>query len=100
VLHAGGTPAAECDGYLRLHGRLDHQRPRVEKAQGRAFGKKLIATIGDSTFLHSGITGLIDAVYNRGGFTVAILDNRVTAMTGHQENPGTGRTLKERRPMP
>jgi len=53
-----------------------------------------VAVIGDSTFLHSGITGLIDIVYNQGTVTVVILDNRVTAMTGHQEHPGTGRTLK------
>jgi indolepyruvate ferredoxin oxidoreductase alpha subunit len=49
--------------------------------------------IGDSTFIHSGITALIDLVYNGGTGTVMILDNRVTAMTGHQENPSTGRTL-------
>ncbi|HAS28513.1 MAG TPA: indolepyruvate ferredoxin oxidoreductase subunit alpha, partial [Dehalococcoidia bacterium] len=52
--------------------------------------EKLVAIIGDSTFLHSGITGLIDAVYNKAKFTLVILDNRTTAMTGHQEHPGTG----------
>ena len=46
--------------------------------------------LGDSTFMHSGITGLIDMVYNRGTSTVIILDNRTTAMTGHQGHPGTG----------
>jgi indolepyruvate ferredoxin oxidoreductase alpha subunit len=51
---------------------------------------KVVAVIGDSTFLHSGITGLVDAVYNDGHFTILILDNRTTAMTGHQEHPGTG----------
>jgi indolepyruvate ferredoxin oxidoreductase alpha subunit len=51
---------------------------------------KVIAVIGDSTFMHSGITGLIDAVYNKGHITILILDNRTTAMTGHQEHPGTG----------
>ncbi|RME22287.1 MAG: 4Fe-4S dicluster domain-containing protein, partial [Candidatus Zixiibacteriota bacterium] len=51
------------------------------------------AVIGDSTFIHSGITGLIDAVYNKSNVTVIILDNRVTAMTGGQEHPATGRTL-------
>lgn len=54
---------------------------------------KVFAVIGDSTFFHSGITGLIDAVVNKAPIVVAILDNRITAMTGHQENPGTGRTL-------
>jgi indolepyruvate ferredoxin oxidoreductase alpha subunit len=54
---------------------------------------RTVAVIGDSTFLHSGITGLLDVVYNKGNATVIILDNRTTAMTGHQEHPGSGRTL-------
>lgn len=53
----------------------------------------VVAVIGDSTFFHSGITGLMDAAYNRSGSTIIILDNRTTAMTGAQDNPGTGRTL-------
>jgi indolepyruvate ferredoxin oxidoreductase alpha subunit len=52
--------------------------------------RKIVATIGDSTFLHSGITGLIDVVYNRAPVTVVILDNSITGMTGHQQNPATG----------
>jgi len=52
--------------------------------------KKIVAVIGDSTFLHAGITPLVDAVYNEGQITVIILDNNTTAMTGHQEHPGTG----------
>lgn len=55
---------------------------------------KIVATIGDSTFLHSGITPLIDAVYNQSKITVIILDNGTTAMTGHQEHPGTGISAK------
>jgi indolepyruvate ferredoxin oxidoreductase alpha subunit len=51
---------------------------------------KVVAVIGDSTFMHSGITGLINAVYNDGHITILILDNHTTAMTGHQEHPGTG----------
>jgi indolepyruvate ferredoxin oxidoreductase alpha subunit len=51
---------------------------------------KMVAVIGDSTFMHSGITGLIDVVYNQGTTTVIILDNETTAMTGHQGHPGTG----------
>jgi indolepyruvate ferredoxin oxidoreductase alpha subunit len=51
---------------------------------------KVVAVIGDSTFMHSGITGLVDAVYNQGRITILVLDNRTTAMTGHQEHPGTG----------
>ncbi|HHX59876.1 MAG TPA: indolepyruvate ferredoxin oxidoreductase subunit alpha [Epulopiscium sp.] len=65
-----------------------------EKARGKDFAKKSIAVIGDSTFLHSGITGLIDVVYNKGNTTTIILDNSITGMTGHQENPGTGYNLK------
>jgi indolepyruvate ferredoxin oxidoreductase alpha subunit len=54
---------------------------------------KLVSVIGDSTFFHSGITSLIDNVFNNGTGLVLILDNRITAMTGHQTNPGIGRTL-------
>jgi indolepyruvate ferredoxin oxidoreductase alpha subunit len=56
--------------------------------------KPIVATIGDSTFLHAGIPPLIDAVYNNANITVIILDNHVTAMTGGQDHPGTGRTLR------
>ncbi|NOX24802.1 MAG: indolepyruvate ferredoxin oxidoreductase subunit alpha, partial [Deltaproteobacteria bacterium] len=52
-----------------------------------------VAVIGDSTFMHSGITGLINTVYNKSYATVIILDNRITAMTGHQPNPASGSTL-------
>lgn len=51
---------------------------------------KVVAVIGDSTFLHSGITGVVDAVYNQAQITIVILDNSTTAMTGHQDHPGTG----------
>ncbi len=62
--------------------------------------KKVFGFIGDSTFFHSGITGLIDAVWNKSNMVICILDNRTTAMTGHQENPGTGKTLMgEEAPM-
>ena len=54
---------------------------------------KVVSVLGDSTFFHSGITSLIDAVYNKGTNTTVILDNRITGMTGHQENPGSGYTL-------
>jgi indolepyruvate ferredoxin oxidoreductase, alpha subunit len=55
---------------------------------------KICAVLGDSTFLHNGITPLIDAVYNKGYSTTIILDNRITAMTGQQETAGTGFTIK------
>jgi indolepyruvate ferredoxin oxidoreductase alpha subunit len=54
----------------------------------------VVATIGDSTFLHAGIPPLMNAVYNRADITVVVLDNRTTAMTGGQDHPGTGRTLR------
>lgn len=56
--------------------------------------KKAVAVIGDSTFVHSGITGLIDMVYNKSTATVLILDNSITGMTGHQDNPTTGQDIK------
>ena len=66
----------------------------MAKAQGADFNKKLVSVIGDSTFMHSGITGLIDIVYNKGNNTVIILDNSITGMTGHQDNPTTGYTIR------
>lgn len=65
-----------------------------DKARGKTEALKSVAVIGDSTFIHSGITGLIDIVYNKGNSTVIILDNSITGMTGHQQNPTTGYTIK------
>ncbi len=56
--------------------------------------KKTVAVIGDSTFIHSGVTGLINVAYNGSSSTVIILDNSITGMTGHQQNPTTGFNLK------
>jgi indolepyruvate ferredoxin oxidoreductase alpha subunit len=66
----------------------------MEKVRGKDFSKETVAVIGDSTFIHSGITGLIDVIYNKGCTTTLILDNHITAMTGHQQNPLTGFTVK------
>ena len=66
----------------------------MEKAQGRSFAKNVVGIIGDSTFIHSGITGLMDVVYNKGMSTIIIADNSTTGMTGHQQHPATGKTLK------
>jgi len=66
----------------------------MEKARGPEFAGKAVAVIGDSTFIHSGITGLTDLVYNKGRGTVIILDNNTTGMTGHQHHPGTGFDLR------
>lgn len=64
----------------------------MEKADP-AWAERCVAVIGDSTFLHSGMTPLLDVVYNGGSTTVLILDNSTTAMTGHQDHPASGRTL-------
>ena len=63
-----------------------------EKATGNS--KNLVAVLGDSTFIHSGITGLVNMVYNEAKGTVIILDNRITGMTGHQQNPASGKNAK------
>lgn len=60
----------------------------MSERKGKVFG-----IVGDSTFFHSGITGAIDIVYNKGKVVPVVLDNRITGMTGHQDNPGTGKTL-------
>jgi indolepyruvate ferredoxin oxidoreductase alpha subunit len=79
-----GASIGMSSGYERVNG--------PTKKPGRV--KNSIAVIGDSTFIHSGITSLINAVYNRANLTVLILDNKTTAMTGFQDHPGTGVTLK------
>ncbi|MDR1464169.1 MAG: indolepyruvate ferredoxin oxidoreductase subunit alpha [Oscillospiraceae bacterium] len=68
-----------------LHG---HNKADPENAA------RSVAVIGDSTFMHSGVTGLINIAYNRSNSVVIILDNSITGMTGHQQNPTTGITLK------
>lgn len=74
---------ASCSG---LHG--------FNLAGGAEHERRSVAVIGDSTFAHSGITGLTDIAYNHTNSTVLILDNSTTGMTGHQENPTTGKTLR------
>lgn len=64
------------------------------KSNGGATDGKTVAVIGDSTFMHSGITGLVNIAYNASNSTVIILDNSITGMTGHQQNPTTGKNLK------
>lgn len=66
----------------------------MEKARGKEFAGKTVAVIGDSTFIHSGITGLIDIAYNGGSSTIIVLDNSITGMTGHQHNPMSGYNIK------
>lgn len=64
------------------------------KARGAESEHKSVAVIGDSTFMHSGMTGLVNIAYNNSNSTVIILDNSITGMTGHQQNPTTGKNLK------
>ena len=64
------------------------------KALGEEAEKNSVAVIGDSTFMHSGMTGLANIAYNQSNSTVIILDNSITGMTGHQHNPTTGYTIK------
>lgn len=68
-----------------------HGFAKAFEKKGR--NSKIFGIVGDSTFFHSGITSLLDIVYNKSNVTTIILDNRITGMTGHQENPGTGYTL-------
>jgi len=67
---------------------LDKGRAEADK------DKKILAVIGDSTFMHMGMQGLLDITYNRGNVTVLLLDNRTVGMTGGQDNPGTGRDAR------
>jgi indolepyruvate ferredoxin oxidoreductase alpha subunit len=69
-----------------------HGMAKVNEIAGRT--EKPVAVIGDSTFFHSGITGLLSLAYNKGNALVVIMDNRTTGMTGGQENPGTGKVLQ------
>jgi indolepyruvate ferredoxin oxidoreductase, alpha subunit len=66
----------------------------MDKGRGEADkDKRVVAVIGDSTFLHMGMQGLLDMVYNKGNVTVLLLDNRAVGMTGGQDNPGNGRDI-------
>lgn len=64
------------------------------KALGQDSEGKTVAVLGDSTFMHSGMTGLANIAYNQSNSTVIILDNSTTGMTGHQQNPTTGKNLR------
>ncbi len=64
------------------------------KARGEESEHKSVAVIGDSTFIHSGVTGLINIAYNNSNSVVIVLDNSITGMTGHQQNPTTGKNIK------
>ena len=90
--------SSRCRRHHHLHGSVDHGR---ERHCGSGEKRDVVCTIGDSTFLHTGIQGLMNAVYNGANMTVVILDNRITAMTGHQPNPNSGQPpAVSRRPVP
>lgn len=88
-----GPPLSAVDTCMNMGASIGmaHGMARVLDEQDR---RRLVAVIGDSTFYHSGITGLVDVLYNGGDSTVVVMDNHTTAMTGHQDHPGTGRTLR------
>ena len=86
LLHARRAAAAARPGQLPVHGRQHRHDGRLQ--QGARAARRRSGVIGDSTFFHSGITPLIDAFYNEVEGMVVILDNRTTAMTGHQGHPG------------
>ena len=70
------------------------------KVLGPEAAKRTVGVIGDSTFMHSGMTGIVNMVYNKSIGTVLVLDNSITGMTGHQQNPTTGLTLKNEPTFP
>ena len=84
-------PTSAMDACLCMGGSITMAHG-FEKAVGSS--KNTVAVLGDSTFFHSGITGLVNMNYNAAKGTVIILDNRITGMTGHQDNPNTGRNAK------
>lgn len=86
----GAFPPLDCMDTILCMGAGISMAHGLEKA---GEPRKVVGVVGDSTFFHSGITGLLDIVYNKGHSTIIVLDNRTTAMTGHQDHPGTGRTL-------
>ena len=77
-------------GVSMAHGMQIAERMRGSPEQST---RRIVGMVGDSTFFHSGITGLLDISYNKSAAVIIVVDNRTTAMTGHQEHPGTGRTL-------
>ncbi|MDP2909680.1 MAG: thiamine pyrophosphate-dependent enzyme [bacterium] len=85
-----GFPPHEIQDYLLCMGSSIGIGHGIKKASGN--NQKLISLIGDSTFFHAGIPGLINSVYNKSNLLILVLDNRITAMTGHQPNAGMQKT--------
>lgn len=93
-LNAVDTVVCMGGGFSVAHGMAKaFERNKVE-------GKKVFGVLGDSTFFHSGMTGAVEIIYNKSRVIPCVLDNRITGMTGHQDNPGTGyNILGEEAPM-
>lgn len=87
------APLAAMDMTLCMGGSISGLHG-FNKARGAESEGKTVAVIGDSTFMHSGMTGLANIAYNQSNSTVIILDNSITGMTGHQQNPTTGYNIK------
>ena len=86
------APLSAIDSVLCMGGSVSGVHGFLKAAEDKA--NKTVAVIGDSTFMHSGITGLVNMAYNESNGTVIIVDNSITGMTGHQQNPTTGFNLK------
>ena len=87
------APLAAVDSVICMGASVSGAHGFVKALEGKADGNT-VAVIGDSTFMHSGITGLVNVAYNESNATIIIVDNSITGMTGHQQNPTTGFNLK------
>ena len=87
------APLSAMDTCICMGGSISAGHGAAQALKINGSDRKVVSVIGDSTFFHTGINSLMDVVYNKGNSVTAILDNRITGMTGHQENPGTGFTL-------
>ncbi|MDF3002160.1 MAG: iorA [Bacillota bacterium] len=87
------APLSAMDTCICMGGSISAGHGAAQALKKNGSDLKVVSVIGDSTFFHTGINSLMDVVYNKGNSVTVILDNRITGMTGHQENPGTGFTL-------
>ena len=87
------APLAAVDSVICMGASVSGAHGFTKAMEGKMDGKT-VAVIGDSTFMHSGITGLVNVAYNESNATIIIVDNSITGMTGHQQNPTTGMNLK------
>jgi len=87
------APLSAMDTCICMGGSISAGHGAAQALKQNGSDLRAVAVIGDSTFFHTGINSLMDVVYNKGNTVSVILDNRITGMTGHQENPGTGYTL-------